>query len=30
MRAFIDAHPDWLTEARLSAYASDLNAVEGA
>ena len=30
MRAFIDAHPDWLTEARLPAYAPDLNAVEGA
>jgi hypothetical protein len=28
MRAFIDAHPDWLTEARLPAYAPDLNAVE--
>ena len=30
MRRFIDAHPDWLTEARLSGYALDLNAVEGA
>ena len=30
MRAFIEAHPDWLTEARLPAYAPDLNAVEGA
>jgi putative transposase len=30
MRAFIQAHPDWLTEARLPAYAPDLNAVEGA
>ena len=30
MRAFIDAHPDWLTEARLPAYAPDLNPVEGA
>jgi len=30
MRAFIGAHPDWLTEARLPAYAPDLNAVEGA
>jgi putative transposase len=30
MRAFIAAHPDWLTEARLPAYAPDLNAVEGA
>ena len=29
-RAFIDAHPGWLTEARLPAYAPDLNAVEGA
>ena len=30
MRAFIEAHPDWLTEVRLPAYAPDLNAVEGA
>ena len=30
MRAFIEAHPDWLTEARLPAYAPDLNPVEGA
>jgi hypothetical protein len=30
MRAFIDAHPDWLTETRPPAYAPDLNAVEGA
>jgi DDE superfamily endonuclease len=30
MRAFIAAYPDWLTEARLPAYAPDLNAVEGA
>jgi putative transposase len=30
MRAFIEAHPDWLTEAWLPAYAPDLNAVEGA
>ncbi len=30
MRAFIGTHPDWLTEARLPAYAPDLNAVEGA
>ena len=30
MRRFIDAHPDWLTEARLPAYTPDLNAVEGA
>jgi len=28
MRAFIEAHPDWLTEVRLPAYAPDLNAVE--
>ena len=30
MRAFIEAHRDWLTEVRLPAYAPDLNAVEGA
>jgi putative transposase len=30
MQRFISAHPDWLTEARLPAYAPDLNAVEGA
>jgi DDE superfamily endonuclease len=30
MRAFIEAHPDWLTEARLPAHAPDLNPVEGA
>ena len=30
MRAFIEAHADWLTQARLPAYAPDLNAVEGA
>ena len=30
MRAFIAAHPDWLTEARLPPYAPDLNAVESA
>ena len=30
MRRFIDAHPDWLTEARLPGYAPDLNAVESA
>ena len=30
MRAFTGAHPDWLTEVRLPAYAPDLNAVEGA
>jgi len=29
MRRFIEAHPDWLTETRLPAYAPDLNAVEG-
>jgi len=28
MRAFTGAQPDWLTEARLPAYAPDLNAVE--
>ena len=30
MRAFTDAHRDWLTEVRLPACAPDLNAVEGA
>ena len=30
MRAFIGAHPDWLTEVRLPAYAPDLNPAEGA
>ena len=30
MRAFTDAHPDWLTVIMLPAYAPDLNAVEGA
>jgi hypothetical protein len=30
MRAFTGAHPDWLTEVRLPAYAPDINAVEGA
>jgi putative transposase len=30
MRAFIEAHPDWLTEVRLPAYAPDLNPAEGA
>ncbi len=30
MRTFIRAHPDWLTEVRLPAYAPDLNPVEGA
>jgi len=29
MRAFIQAHPDWLTEVRLPAYAPDLNPAEG-
>jgi DDE superfamily endonuclease len=29
MRRFIEAHPDWLTEVRLPAYAPDLNPVEG-
>jgi len=30
MHAFIQAHPDWLTEVRLPAYAPELNPVEGA
>jgi hypothetical protein len=30
LRAFTGAHPGWLTESRLPAYAPDLNAVEGA
>ena len=30
MRAFTGAHPDWLTEVRLPAYAPELNPVEGA
>ena len=30
MRTFIRAHPDWLTEVRLPAYAPDLNPTEGA
>ena len=30
MRAFIQAHPGWLTEVRLPAYAPELNPVEGA
>ena len=30
MHAFIEAHPDWLTEVRLPAYAPELNAAEGA
>jgi transposase len=29
MCRFIEAHPDWLTEVRLAAYAPDLNPVEG-
>ena len=29
MGAFIQAHPDWLTEVRLPAYAPELNAAEG-
>ena len=29
MHAFIQAHPDWLTEVRLPAYAPDLNPAEG-
>jgi transposase len=29
-RAFITAHPGWLTEVRLPAYAPELNAAEGA
>jgi len=29
MRAFLDAHADWLTVVRLPAYAPDLNAAEG-
>jgi len=29
MRAFIDAHTDWLTVVRLPAYAPDLNPTEG-
>ena len=28
MRAFTSAHPDWLTEVRLPAYAPDLNPAE--
>ena len=28
MRRFIEAHPDWLTEARLPAYTPDLNPAE--
>jgi transposase len=30
MRSFITAHPDWLTEVRLPAYAPELNPAEGA
>ena len=30
MRAFTGAHPGWLTEVRLPAYAPELNAAEGA
>jgi putative transposase len=30
MHRFIDAHPDWLTEVRLPAYAPELNAAEDA
>ena len=30
MGRFVSAHPDWLTEVRLPAYAPDLNAAEGA
>ena len=30
MREFTTAHPDWLTEVRLPAYAPELNAAEGA
>ena len=30
MRAFTDAHCDWLTVVRLPAYAPDLNPAEGA
>ena len=30
MRAFIGAHPGWLTEVRLPAYAPELNPAEGA
>jgi len=29
MREFTQAHPDWLTVIQLSAYAPDLNPVEG-
>ena len=29
MRAFIQAHPDWLTEVRLPSYAPELNPAEG-
>jgi len=30
MRTFITAHPGWLTEVRLPAYAPEMNAAEGA
>ena len=30
MGRFVSSHPDWLTEVRLPAYASDLNPAEGA
>ena len=30
MGRFVSAHPDWLTEVRLPAYAPELNAAEGA
>ena len=30
MRTFIQAHPGWLTEVRLPAYAPELNPAEGA
>ena len=30
MRTFIEAHDQWLTVARLPAYAPEMNAVEGA
>ena len=29
MRAFIQAHPDWLTEVRLPSYAPELDPAEG-
>lgn len=30
MGRFVSAHPDWLAEVRLPAYAPELNAAEGA